>query len=128
MNQLAISLKNGAYIEGIILDIKEDNNHQKAVCILSQDDQVSFLNIHSIVLITIKQPKKMVVELSKGAIIRPISSVNEELTVLQLKRWLNTEKVELGTHIKEINIDNVTLEQLNNRLNVQDIFTDLKAS
>ena len=46
----------------------------------------------------------MVVELSKGAISRPLSSENENLTVLQLKRWLQSEKSYLGSQIKEFDI------------------------
>ncbi|MCL5126934.1 hypothetical protein [Algibacter sp. L4_22] len=123
---IAISLSNGMYVEGIILDIKENSSQQKSVCMLSQDKQVSFFNIYNIAFITIKQPEKMVVELSKGSISRPISSTNQELTVLQLKRWLNTEKNLFGNQIKELNIDHLPLDQLNNRLNVQDIFAALK--
>ncbi|OAD43455.1 hypothetical protein [Polaribacter atrinae] len=124
---IAISLNNGSYIEGIILDLTEDSSHNKSVCMLSQNEDVLFFNTHNIVLITVKQPKKMVVELSKGAISRPLSSENENLTVLQLKRWLNNEKSLLGSEIKEFNIDDVSLGELNNRLNIQDVFTALKS-
>ncbi|WP_165750254.1 hypothetical protein [Cellulophaga sp. Z1A5H] len=123
---IAISLHNGAYLEGILLDITEDDSAQKSICLLSNDEQVSFFSLHSVTLITIKQPKKMLVELSKGTISRPLSSENKELTVLQLKRWLNTEKSLLGNQIKEINLDATTFDTLNNRLNIQDIFAALK--
>ena len=125
---IAISLNNGSYVEGIVLDLKEDNNHNKTVCMLSQHEEVTFFNTHSIAVITVKQPKKMVVELSKGAISRPLSSVKKALTVLQLKRWLNSEKCLFGVHIKEFTIDDVSLGQLNNRLNIQDVFTALKSA
>ncbi|AUC85318.1 hypothetical protein CW731_08455 [Polaribacter sp. ALD11] len=125
---IAISLKNGVYIEGTILDLTEESNHQKSVCMLSQDEQVSFFNTHNIALITVKQPKKMVVELSKGAVSRSITSANQELTVLQLKRWLNTEKRLFGSQLKEFSIDGIPLDQLNNRLNVQDVFAALKSA
>ena len=68
----------------------------------------------------------MVVELSKGAISRPLSSANQELTVLQLKRWLNNEKLLLGSQINDLKIDTLNLKELNNRLNVQDVFTALQ--
>ncbi|MDO7136859.1 hypothetical protein [Algibacter lectus] len=123
---IAISLTNGSYIEGTLLDISEENKHQKSVCILSENDNVSFFNIRDITVITVKQPKKMVVELSKGAISRPLSSTNQELTVLQLKRWLNNEKSLLGNRINDLKIDTLNLKELNNRLNVQDVFTALQ--
>ena len=123
---IGISLNNGAYVEGIIIDISKENNYQKVVCILSQDEEVSFFYTHRVTLITIKQPNKMVVELSKGTISRPIITNNKDLTSLQLKRWLNTEKNELGKHIKALNIDAVPLDQLNNRLNLQDVVKALK--
>ena len=123
---IGVSLNNGIYIEGTILDISKENNHQKAVCMLSQDEQVSFFNIHSVVFISVKQPKKMVVELSKGAISRPMDSSSQELTVLQLKRWLSNKKELLGSQIKEFNIDNISVELLNTRLNIQDVFTALQ--
>ncbi|MGJ8760313.1 MAG: hypothetical protein ACSHXA_07185 [Polaribacter sp.] len=125
---IAISLNNGGYVEGIILDLKEDNNHNKSVCILSPQEEVAFLNLHSIAMITIKQPKKMVVELSKGAISRPLSSENEDLTVLQLKRWLQSEKSLLGSQIKEFDINDISLSEINTRLNIQDVFTALKSA
>ncbi|HDZ04257.1 hypothetical protein LCGC14_0239940 [marine sediment metagenome] len=124
---IAISLNNGAYLEGVILDITKDNDHQKSVCMLSLEEQVYFFNIHTISLVTIKQPKKMVVELSKGAISRPISSDNENLTVLQLKRWLSAEKSTLGNQIQVFNIEAVSTEELNDRLNIQDVFSALKS-
>jgi len=123
---IAVSLTNGSYIEGTLLDISEVNKHQKSVCILSENDNVSFFNIHDITVVTVKQPKKMVVELSKGAISRPLSSANQELTVLQLKRWLNNEKLLLGNQINDLKIDTLNLKELNNRLNVQDVFTALQ--
>ncbi|WP_158841605.1 hypothetical protein [Polaribacter sp. L3A8] len=125
---IAISLNNGTYLEGVILDLKEDHNHNKSVCMLSQNEDVLFFNTHSIVSIIVKQPKKMVVELSKGAISRPISSENENLTVLQLKRWLHSEKSLLGNQIKEFNVDKLPLGELNNRLNIKDVFTALKST
>ena len=123
---IAVSLTNGSYIEGTLLDISEVNKHQKSVCILSENDNVSFFNIHDITVVTVKQPKKMVVELSKGTISRPLSSANQELTVLQLKRWLNNEKLLLGNQINDLKIDTLNLKELNNRLNVQDVFTALQ--
>ncbi|QXP71107.1 hypothetical protein H0I29_03155 [Polaribacter sp. R2A056_3_33] len=125
---IAISLNNGGYVEGIILDLKEDNNHNKSVCLLSPQEEVAFLNLHSIAMITIKQPKKMVVELSKGVISRPLSSENENLTVLQLKRWLQSEKSLLGSQIKEFDINDISLSEINTRLNIQDVFTALKSA
>ena len=125
---IAISLNNGGYVEGIILDLKEDNNHNKSVCLLSPQEEVAFLNLHSIAMITIKQPKKMVVELSKGVVSRPLSSENENLTVLQLKRWLQSEKSLLGSQIKEFDINDISLSEINTRLNIQDVFTALKSA
>ncbi|WP_218598301.1 hypothetical protein [Polaribacter sp. NJDZ03] len=125
---IAISLNNGGYVEGIILDFKEDNNHQKSVCMLSQQEEISFFNLHNITMITVKQPKKMVVELSKGTISRPLSSENEDLTALQLKRWLQSEKSLLGSHIKEFDINDISLSEINTRLNIQDVFTALKSA
>ncbi|SHJ37012.1 hypothetical protein [Pseudozobellia thermophila] len=122
---IGVSLSNGNYLEGIVLDIKEANN-QKSVCLLSSDEQVSFFNLHSLVSITVKQPKKMAVALSKGTISRPLDPENENLTVLQLKRWLQTEKPQLGNQIKELNIDQLPLNELNNRLNIKDVFKALK--
>lgn len=124
---IAVSLNNGNYVEGIILDITKDNDHQKSVCMLSLEEQVYFFNMHTISLVTIKQPKKMVVELSKGAISRPISSVNENLTVLQLKRWLNAERIALGEQILDFNIEAISTEELNDRLNIKDVFSALKS-
>lgn len=125
---IGISLNNGLYIEGIILDITKDNNHQKAISMLSQDEQISFFLMHNITFVSVKQPKKMVVELSKGAISRPISSNNQELTALQLKRWINNEKALLGNQIKDFNINQVSIETLNNRLNIQDVFAALQGA
>ena len=122
---VGISLDNGIYLEGVILDISKEDHHLKSVCILSQDEQVSFFNIHRMSVVIIKQPKKMVVELSKGAISRPISSTDEKLTVLQLKRWLQNGQSELGNQIQEFNIESISVDELNNRLNVQDVFTAL---
>jgi hypothetical protein len=125
---IGISLNNGLYIEGIILDITKNNNHQHAVCMLSQDEQISFFLIHNIAFVSVKQPKKMIVELSKGAISRPMSSKNQELTILQLKRWINNEKALLGNQIKDFNINQVSIETLNNRLNIQDVFAALQGA
>ncbi|MBQ4915624.1 hypothetical protein J8L85_14305 [Maribacter sp. MMG018] len=122
---LRVSLSNGSYLEGIVLDIKEEN-YQKSVCLLSSDEQVSFFNLHSLVSITVKQPKKMVVALSKGSISRPIDPANETLTVLQLKRWLQAERSQLGNQIKEFNIDQLPLDEQNNRLNIKDVFKALQ--
>ncbi|MEO9953666.1 hypothetical protein [Nonlabens sp.] len=122
---IAVSLTNGAYIEGTILDITTDSNQNKSVCLISRNEEISFFNIYSIALLTIKQPKKMVVELSKGKISRPLSSTDQNITVLQLKIWLRNEKHLLGDHIQNFNIDHLTLSKLNNRLNVQDFFTAL---
>lgn len=124
---ITVSLNNGNYVEGIILDITKDNDHQKSVCMLSLEEQVYFFNMHTISLVTIKQPKKMVVELSKGAISRPISSANENLTVLQLKRWLNAERIALGEQILDFNIEAISTEELNDRLNIKDVFLALKS-
>ncbi|MBD0777430.1 hypothetical protein HPE56_06470 [Maribacter sp. ANRC-HE7] len=118
---VAISLNNGAYLEGVIIDVKQEDNHRKMVCMLSQDEQISFFQAHAITFITVKQPKKMLVELSKGNISRPMPTSDENLSVLQLKRWLNTEKVQLGNQIKELKIDTIPLDTLNNRLNLQDV-------
>ena len=121
----SISLSNGSYLEGIVLDIKEEN-YQKSVCLLSPDEQVSFFNLQSLVSITVKQPKKMVVALSKGSISRPMDPTNETLTVLQLKRWLQAEKSQLGNQIKEFTIDQLPLDEQNNRLNIKDVFKALQ--
>ncbi|MDN3664671.1 hypothetical protein ACFFU1_00410 [Algibacter miyuki] len=125
---IAISLTNGSYMEGTLLDISAENKHHKSVCMLSENENVSFFNIHDITLVTVKQPKKMVVELSKGAISRPLSSANQELTALQLKRWINNEKLLLGSHINDFKIDTLDLKVLNNRLNIQDVFAALQTA
>ena len=125
---ISILLNNGHSIEGIVLDLTKYHNHNRSVCILTKNEEVSFLNIHNITVVSIKQPSKMVVELSKGAISRPISSENEELTVLQLKSWLNNEKSLLGSKIKEFDINDIALSELNNRLNIKDVFTALKSA
>ncbi|WP_405397590.1 hypothetical protein [Maribacter sp. Asnod2-G09] len=122
---VGISLDNGTYLEGVILDISKEDGHLKSVCILTQDEQVSYFNIHRMSVVIIKQPKKMVVELSKGAISRPMSSTDENLTVLQLKRWLQSAQSELGNQIQEFNIESISVDELNNRLNVKDVFTAL---
>lgn len=122
---IAVSLNNGAYLEGVIINVKQDDNHQKMVCMLSRDEQISFFSAHAITLITVKQPKKMLVELSKGNISRPLPTNDENLSVLQLKRWLHTEKVQLGNQIKEFKIDTIPLDALNNRLNLQDVIKAL---
>ncbi|MEP2238601.1 MAG: hypothetical protein ABJI22_09590 [Maribacter sp.] len=119
---VGISLDNGAYLEGIVLDISRVDGHLKSVCILLPENRVSYFNIHRILMITIKQPKKMVIELSKGAISRPITTTDEKLTVLQLKRWLQNSLNELGGQIQEFNIESIPVDDLNNRLNVQDVF------
>lgn len=122
---ISVSLSNGSYIEGIVLDIKEEN-YQKSVCMLSSEEQVWFFNVQNLVSITVRQPKKMVVALSKGSISRPMDPANQTLTVLQLKRWLQAEKSRLGNQIKEFNIDQLPLNELNNRLNIKDVFNALK--
>ncbi|CAZ97438.1 hypothetical protein [Zobellia galactanivorans] len=122
---ISVSLSNGSYIEGIVLDIKEEN-YQKSVCMLSSEEQVWFFNVQHLVSITVRQPKKMAVALSKGAISRPLNQEKETLTVLQLKRWLNAEKTQLGSQIKEFNIDQLPLDAANNRLNIKDVFSALQ--
>ena len=122
---ISVSLSNGSYIEGIVLDIKEEN-YQKSVCMLSSEEQVWFFNVQHLVSITVRQPKKMVVALSKGSISRPMDPANQTLTILQLKRWLQAEKLQLGNQIKEFNIDQLPLNELNNRLNIMDVFNALK--
>ena len=47
---IAVSLTNGSYIEGTILDISEENKHQKSVCILSEDDKYHFLTYTTLLL------------------------------------------------------------------------------
>lgn len=93
---------------------------------LSSEEQVWFFNVQNLVSITVRQPKKMVVALSKGSISRPMDPANQTLTVLQLKRWLQAEKSRLGNQIKEFNIDQLPLNELNNRLNIKDVFNALK--
>ncbi|GAA4234720.1 hypothetical protein GCM10022291_14810 [Postechiella marina] len=124
---IGISLNNGTYLEGVILDISIENTHQKTVCMLSQNEHVSFFNLHNITIVSIKQPQKMVVELSKGAISRPITA-NQELSILQLKRWLSNKKGLYGDQIKTLKVNHVSLNTLNNRLNIQDTFTALKTA
>ena len=123
---IAVTLSNGTYLEGFIIDIKRENNHQQTICMLLPDERVSFFKAHAIEVVTVIQPKKMVVELSKGAISRPLSTDNNELTVLQLKRWLNIEKEQLGSQIKELDINSLVLNELNNRLNVKDVVKALQ--
>ena len=123
---IAVTLSNGTYLEGFIIDIKRENNHQQTICMLLPDERVSFFKAHAIEVVTVMQPKKMVVELSKGAISRPLSNDNNELTVLQLKRWLNIEKEQLGSQIKELDINSLVLNELNNRLNVKDVVKALQ--
>ena len=123
---IAVTLSNGTYLEGFIIDIKRENNHQQTICMLLPDERVSFFKAHAIEVVTVMQPKKMVVELSKGAISRPLSTDNNELTVLQLKRWLNIEKGQLGSQIKELDINSLVLNELNNRLNVKDVVKALQ--
>lgn len=123
---LAISLINGAYIEGIVLDITTDSNQSKSVCMLSQNKEISYFNIHNIAVLTIKQPEKMVVELSRGASDRSMLCTSDNLTVLQLKIWLRNERYLLGEHIQNFNIDHLSLSELNDRLNIQFLFASLK--
>ncbi|WP_405368443.1 hypothetical protein [Nonlabens sp. Asnod2-A12] len=122
---IGVSLTNGAYIEGTVLDITTDSNQNKSVCMITRGEEISFFNLYNIALVTIKQPKKMVVELSKGKISRPFSSTDKNLTVLQLKIWLRNEKHLLGEQIQNFNVDRLSLDKLNNRLNVKDFFEAL---
>ena len=123
---IAISLTNGVYLEGLLIDLKTEGNHTTAICLRTQNEEISFVHMHSIAMVTVKQPKKMVVELSQGAISRPLSSTSNELTVLQLKIWLKNEKAQLGTQIQNFNIEALDLKEENNRLNIQDLFAALK--
>ncbi|MDO6518542.1 hypothetical protein [Zobellia uliginosa] len=122
---IGVSLTDGIYLEGIVLDI-QDYNYQKSICLLTANEQVVFFDSRHLVALTVKQPKKMAVALSKGAISRPMGSANENLTVLQLKRWIRTEKAQLGSQIKEFKIDTLPLDELNNRLNIKDVFKALQ--
>ncbi|WP_405226014.1 hypothetical protein [Dokdonia sp. Asnod1-B02] len=123
---IMISLTNGIYLEGLLIDLKKDDNHTTAICLRTQNEEISYVHMHSIAMVTVKQPKKMVVELSQGAISRPLPSTSNELTVLQLKIWLKNEKLQLGSQIKHINVEALDLKEENNRLNVQDLFVAFK--
>ena len=125
---ITISLTNGVYLEGLLIDLKKDDNHTTAICLCTQNEEISFVHMHSITMVTVKQPKKMVVELSQGAISRLLSSTSNELTVLQLKIWLKNEKSQLGSQIKHVNVEALDLIEENNRLNVQDLFVAFKNS
>ncbi|UNY97710.1 hypothetical protein MQE36_11510 [Zhouia spongiae] len=114
---LKILLKSGVFIEGFIIHLSEKDGIYQDVCFLLEDKTIGFFNLSEISLVCVKQPKLLAVELSDGAISRPLNE-GERCTSLQLKRWLLKQESKYDNRLKLMVPDNLSDE--NQRLNIKD--------
>ncbi|WP_299010942.1 hypothetical protein [uncultured Tenacibaculum sp.] len=118
---IALSLKNGVYIEGFVVDVAKEE-YQTFVCMKTEEQEVLFFDLQEISVLRIKHPKKMAVSLSKGSISRPIGE--EPISALQLKRWVLEQEALLEATIN-LSFESSELQEANARLNCKDVITSL---
>ncbi|UOX33841.1 hypothetical protein LXD69_17630 [Flavobacterium sediminilitoris] len=119
--KIALTFKNGTYVEGYVVDILKEE-YQTFVCMKTEDNEVLFFNFQEISLLSIKQPKALAVELSKGTVSRPISN-ESGISVLELKRWIQKQQEILEIPI-DFTLSKTDLQEGNVRLNCKDLITD----
>lgn len=119
--KVALTFKNGTYVEGYVVDILKEE-YQTFVCMKTEDNEVLFFNFQEISLLSIKQPKALAVELSKGTVSRPISN-ESVISVLELKRWIQKQQEILEIPI-DFTLSKTDLQEGNVRLNCKDLITD----
>ncbi len=118
---IALSLKNGLYIEGFVVDVAKEE-YQTFACLRTEEQEVLFFDLQEISVLRIKHPKKMAVSLSKGSISRPIGE--EPISALQLKRWVLEQEALLEATIN-LSFESSELQEANARLNCKDVITSL---
>lgn len=119
--KIALTFKNGTYVEGYVVDILKEE-YQTFVCMKTEDNEVLFFNFQEISLLSIKQPKALAVELSKGTVSRPINN-ESGISVLELKRWIQKQQEILEIPI-DFTLSKTDLQEGNVRLNCKDLITD----
>ncbi|MFT7899381.1 hypothetical protein VBY74_05285 [Tenacibaculum ascidiaceicola] len=119
--KVALSLKNGLYIEGFVVDITKEE-YQTFVCMRTEEQEVLFFDLQEVSVLRIKHPKKMAVSLSKGSISRPLGE--DPISTLQLKRWILEQEPLLEATIK-LSFEKLVLQEANARLNCKDVITSL---
>lgn len=119
--KIALSLKNGIYIEGFVVDITKEE-YQTFACMKTEEQEVLFFSLQEISVLRIKHPGKIAVSLSKGSISRPIGE--EPISALQLKRWILEQELLLGTMLN-LSFEKSELHEANARLNCKDIVAGL---
>ncbi|MGG6230164.1 hypothetical protein [Tenacibaculum sp. SDUM215027] len=119
--KVALSLKNGIYLEGFVIDITKEE-YQTFVCMRTEEQEVLFFDLQDVSTLRIKQPKKMAVSLSKGSISRPLGE--EPISTLQLRRWTLEQESLLETTIN-LSFEKLELQEANARLNCKDAITSL---
>ncbi|MDO6675318.1 hypothetical protein Q4517_07120 [Tenacibaculum sp. 1_MG-2023] len=119
--KVALSLKNGIYIEGFVVDVTK-KEYQTFVCMRTEEQEVLFFDLQEVSVLRIKHPKKIAVSLSKGSISRPLGE--ESITTLQLKRWIVEQESLLEATIN-LSFEKSVLQEANARLNCKDVITSL---
>ena len=119
--KVALSLKNGIYIEGLVVDVTKEE-YQTFVCMRTEEQEVLFFDLQEVSVLRIKQPKRMAVSLSKGSISRPLGE--EPISTLQLKRWIVEQESLLEATIN-LSFEKPVLKEANARLNSKDVITSL---
>lgn len=119
--KIALSLKNGLYVEGFIVDITKEE-YQTFVCMRTEEQEVLFFDLQEVSVLRIKHPKKIAVSLSKGSISRPLGE--EPISTLQLKRWIVEQESLLDATIN-LSLEKSVLQEANARLNSKDVITSL---
>lgn len=119
--KIALSLKNGLYVEGFIVDITKEE-YQTFVCIKTEEQEVVFFDLQEVSVLRIKHPKKIAVSLSKGNISRPLGE--DPISVLQLKRWTLEQEPLLEATIN-LSFEKSALQEANARLNCKDVIASL---
>ncbi|UTD16150.1 hypothetical protein HER15_12010 [Tenacibaculum mesophilum] len=119
--KIALSLKNGLYVEGFIVDITKEE-YQTFVCMRTEEQEVLFFDLQEVSVLRIKHPKKIAVSLSKGNISRPLGE--EPISTLQLKRWTLEQELLLEATIN-LSLEKSVLQEANARLNCKDVIASL---
>jgi hypothetical protein len=110
--KIALSLKNGLYIEGFVVDITKEE-YQTFVCMRTEEQEVLFFDLQEVSVLRIKHPKKMAVSLSKGSISRPLGE--DPISTLQLKRWILEQEPLLEATIK-LSFEKLVLQEAKQRI------------
>lgn len=118
---IALSLKNGLYVEGFVVDITKDD-YQTFACLRTEEQEVLFFDLQEVSVLRIKHPKKIAVSLSKGSISRPLGE--EPISALQLRRWIVEQESLLDATIN-LSLEKSVLQEANARLNSKDVITSL---